>query len=184
MTTKEMRDAGMLYNPSEAPDLRSEYLRAADLLFRYNSTPFSDTAARTALLRELLGSMQDDCRILSPFHCDFGYNIHIGRRFFANTGLVILDTASVEIGDDVLIGPQVGLYAAYHPVDVERRAAGLEASAPIRICDKVWIGGHVSVLPGVTIGEGSVIGAGSVVTHDIPPRKVAYGNPCRVVRDI
>lgn len=184
MTTKEMRDAGMLYNPSEAPDLRSEYLRAADLLFRYNSTPFSDTAARTALLRELLGSMQDDCRILSPFHCDFGYNIHIGRRFFANTGLVILDTASVEIGDDVLIGPQVGLYAAYHPVDVERRAAGLEASASIRICDKVWIGGHVSVLPGVTIGEGSVIGAGSVVTHDIPPRKVAYGNPCRVVRDI
>ena len=128
--------------------------------------------------------MQDDCRILSPFHCDFGYNIHIGRRFFANTGLVILDTASVEIGDDVLIGPQVGLYAAYHPVDVERRAAGLEAAAPIRICDKVWIGGHVSVLPGVTIGEGSVIGAGSVVTHDIPPRKVAYGNPCRVVRDI
>lgn len=184
MTIKEKRAAGEYYAPSESAELREEYLRAADLLFRYNSTPFSDTAARTALLRELLGSMQDDCRILSPFHCDFGYNIHIGRRFFANTGLVILDTASVEIGDDVLIGPQVGLYAAYHPVDVERRAAGLEASAPIRICDKVWIGGHVSVLPGVTIGEGSVIGAGSVVTHDIPPRKVAYGNPCRVVRDI
>ena len=184
MTIKEKRAAVEYYAPSESAELREEYLRAADLLFRYNSTPFSDTAARTALLRELLGSMQDDCRILSPFHCDFGYNIHIGRRFFANTGLVILDTASVEIGDDVLIGPQVGLYAAYHPVDVERRAAGLEASAPIRICDKVWIGGHVSVLPGVTIGEGSVIGAGSVVTHDIPPRKVAYGNPCRVVRDI
>jgi acetyltransferase-like isoleucine patch superfamily enzyme len=184
MTIKEKRAAGEYYAPSESAELREEYLRAADLLFRYNSTPFSDTAARTALLRELLGSMQDDCRILSPFHCDFGYNIHIGRRFFANTGLVILDTASVEIGDDVLIGPQVGLYAAYHPVDVERRAAGLEASAPIRICDKVWIGGHVSVLPGVTIGEGSVIGAGSVVTHDIPPRKVAYGNPCHVVRDI
>ena len=184
MTIKEKRAAGEYYAPSESAELREEYLRAADLLFRYNSTPFSDTAARTALLRELLGSMQDDCRILSPFHCDFGYNIHIGRRFFANTGLVILDTASVEIGDLVLIDPHVGLYAAYHPVDVERRAAGLEASAPIRICDKVWIGGHVSVLPGVTIGEGSVIGAGSVVTHDIPPRKVAYGNPCRVVRDI
>ena len=126
MTIKEKRAAGEYYAPSESAELREEYLRAADLLFRYNSTPFSDTAARTALLRELLGSMQDDCRILSPFHCDFGYNIHIGRRFFANTGLVILDTASVEIGDDVLIGPQVGLYAAYHPVDVERRAV-LEA---------------------------------------------------------
>ena len=184
MTIKEKRAAGEYYAPSESAELREEYLRSSDLLFRYNNIPFSDTAARTALLRELLGSMQDDCRILSPFHCDFGYNIHIGRRFFANAGLVVLDTASVEIGDDVLIGPQVGLYAAYHPVDVERRAAGLEAAAPIRICDKVWIGGHVSVLPGVTIGEGSVIGAGSVVTHDIPPRKVAYGNPCRVVRDI
>ncbi len=107
---------------------------------------------------------------------------HWQQLFFANTGLVILDTAPVNIGNNVLIGPQVGIYAAYHPLDVATRIAGYEAAKPVTICDDVWIGGHVSILPGVTIGRGAVIGAGSVVTHSIPPGVVAAGNPCRIIK--
>lgn len=184
MTVKEMRERGMFYAPADSEELHREYKHSAELVFRYNNTCFSDTVAREEILRSLLGEMGDNCRILSPFHCDFGYNIHIGRNLFANAGLVVLDTARIDIGDDVLIGPQTGIYAAYHPTDPEERRKGLEASRPIVIEDGVWIGGHVSILPGVRIGKGSVIGAGSVVTRDIPAGKVAAGNPCRVIRDV
>ena len=184
MTAKEMRDAGMLYNLDSSEELGKEYARAAELVHQLNSLRLSATKEREAVMKSLFGSMGARCRIISPFHCDYGYNIHIGEKLFANSGLVILDTARVSIGSNVLIGPQVGIYAAYHPLDVSTRTAGFEAARPITICDNGWIGGHVSVLPGVTIGEGSVIGAGSVVTRDIPPGVVAAGNPCRIIRRI
>lgn len=184
MTAKKMRDAGMLYNPDSCGELCNEYARAAELVYRLNSLRLSATKEREAVMKSLFGSMGTRCRIISPFHCDFGYNIHIGENFFANSGLVILDTARVSIGNNVLIGPLAGIYAAYHPLDAGTRTAGLEAAKAITICDSVWIGGHASILPGVTIGEGSVIGAGSVVTRDIPPGVVAAGNPCRIIRHI
>ena len=184
MTTKEMREAGMFYNPDSCEELRREYARAAELVYRLNSLRLSATKERGEVMKSLFGSMGARCRIISPFHCDFGYNIYIGENFFANSGLVILDTARVSIGNNVLIGPQVGIYAAYHPLDVSTRIAGFEAAKAVTICDNVWIGGHASILPGVTIGEGAVIGAGSVVTRDIPPGVVAAGNPCRIIRHI
>ena len=182
MTEKELRDSGKLYKPSGCGELRAEYARAGKLVFKLNSLPPSDSEERRAVMHSLFGSMGKKCTIIPSFHCDLGYNIHIGDNFFANAGLVILDTAPVNIGNNVLIGPQVGIYAAYHPLDVATRIAGYEAAKPVTICDDVWIGGHVSILPGVTIGRGAVIGAGSVVTHDIPPMVVAAGNPCKVIR--
>ena len=138
---------------------------------------------RAALLRELLHA--DGVFTIEPdFWCDYGYNIHLGRNFYANHGLVILDAAPVEIGDDVMIAPQCGLYTAGHPLDAETRSRGLEYAYPIRIGDGVWLGGGVKVMPGVTIGAGSVIAGGSVVTRDIPAGVLAGGVPCRVLREI
>ena len=182
MTEKELRDSGKLYKPFGCEELRAEYVRAGKLVFKLNSLPPSGSEERRAVMHSLFGSMGKKCTIIPSFHCDLGYNIHIGDNFFANTGLVILDTAPVNIGNNVLIGRQVGIYAAYHPLDVATRIAGYEAAKPVTICDDVWIGGHVSILPGVTIGRGAVIGAGSVVTHSIPPGVVAAGNPCRIIK--
>lgn len=179
---KFLRAAGEMYCPDESAELMKEYGHAAELVFKYNNICLTNAEERTEVLGSLLGSMGKNCRILSPFHCDFGYNIHVGEDFFANTGLVILDEAEVKIGNNVFIAPQVGLYTAYHAFDIPTRRRGFEAAKPITICDDVWIGGHVSVLPGVTIGKGSVIGAGSVVNRDIPEGVVAAGNPCRVIR--
>lgn len=181
---RRIRAAGEWYRPDGSAELTAEYMRAADLVARFNSISFTQMAERRAILSDLLGTMGENCRILSPFHCDFGYNIHVGDNFFANTGLVILDEADVRIGNNVLIAPQVGIYTAYHPFDYDMRIAGYEAAKPITIGDGVWIGGHASILPGVTIGKGSVIGAGSVVNRDITEGVVAAGNPCRIIRKL
>lgn len=181
---KRLRAAGEMYRPDADAELTKEYLNTSEIVFKFNSLPFSERAARNEILARLLGSMGTNCRILSPFHCDFGYNIHVGDNFFANTGLVVLDEAEIRIGDNVFIAPQVGIYTAAHPFDLEKRKEGYETARPITIGDGVWIGGHASLLPGITIGEGSVIGAGSVVNRDIPAGVVAVGNPCRVVRKL
>lgn len=118
MTEKELRDSGKLYKPFGCEELRAEYVRAGKLVFKLNSLPPSGSEERRAVMHSLFGSMGKKCTIIPSFHCDLGYNIHIGDNFFANTGLVILDTAPVNIGNNVLIGPQVGIYAAYHPLDV------------------------------------------------------------------
>ena len=136
------------------------------------------------MMRQLLGNTGERFKILSPFMCDYGFNITIGENFFANAGLVILDEAPVTFGDNVFIAPNCGFYTAGHPLDVTTRNAGKQYSLPIVVGDNVWIGGGVSVLPGVTIGDGVVIGAGSVVTHDIPSGFLAVGNPCRPIRRI
>lgn len=165
--------AGALYDPAD-PGLLAKRSRAHQLAGRLSSD--------AAILRELLGGLGTQVEIVPPFFCDYGTNIFIGSRVFLNTNCVILDCARVEIGEDVQIGPGVHLYAATHPLDPEARRTGLERAAPVTIESGVWLGGGVIVCPGVTIGTGTTIGAGSVVVDDIPPRVLAAGNPCRVIK--
>lgn len=169
---------------SSDPELVANRLRAIDLCFQFNHTLPSQQQTRKELLEALLPNVDKLAEITGPFFCDYGYNIKIGQRFYANTDLTILDIAPVTIGDDVMFAPHVQLYTAAHPTHPEQRISGIEFGKPITIGNKVWIGGGVIVCPGVTIGDGSVIGAGSVVTKDIPPRVVAAGNPCRVLRSV
>jgi maltose O-acetyltransferase len=169
--------AGELYDAMD-PELVAARTRARELLSRYNAAPDA------GLLRQLLGSVGRDAVAEPPFHCDYGENIAVGERFYANAGCVFLDCAAVTIGDRVLLGPGVHLYAATHPVDAETRRAGLEFARPITVGDDVWIGGAAVVLPGVTIGDRAVIGAASVVTSDVPADVIAAGNPCRPVREL
>jgi maltose O-acetyltransferase len=139
---------------------------------------------RMALLRQLLGTVGDGADVQPRFHCDYGYAIRLGRNCSINYNCVFLDCAQIEIGDDLQMGPAVQLYTAYHPLDRETRATGLEYAKPIRIGSGVWIGGGTIVLPGVTIGDGCVVGAGSVVTRDGPPNTLMLGNPARIVRSL
>ena len=183
MSEKEKMLSGQLYNASD-DQLVAERLQAKELCYEFNQLHPAEVDAQKALIKKLLGKTKGKFEILAPFWCDYGYNIEIGANFYANHNLVILDCARVEIGNDVLIGPNVGIYTAGHPVDPGLRQECLEFALPITIEDGVWIGGHVAVAPGVRIGRNSVIGAGSVVTRDIPPGVVAAGNPCRVLRPI
>jgi maltose O-acetyltransferase len=173
--------AGELYNSTGA-ELVGERRAAQRLLARYNVTDPDDTAGRLAILRRLFGAVGDNPDIQPRFHCDYGYNIHVGRNCFINYNCVFLDCAAIEIGDDLQMAPAVQLYTAYHPLDRAQRVAGWEAAKPIRIGNGVWIGGGAIVLPGITIGDGSVVGAGSVVTRDVPPVSLVVGNPAKVVR--
>jgi maltose O-acetyltransferase len=180
---KQKMLAGDLYN-STGPELLGERHAAQRLLARYNATDVGDAAGRLALLRQLFGAVGDNLDIQPRFHCDYGYNIRVGRNCFINYNCVFLDCAAIEIGDDLQMAPAVQLYTAYHPLDRAERAAGWEAAKPIRIGSGVWIGGGAIVLPGVTIGDGCVIGAGSVMTRDLPPGTLAVGNPARIVRSL
>lgn len=174
---RERMLAGELYHASD-PELRSLRARAREVVTRYNDAP---DVSELASLFERLG---ENVVIEPPIHCDYGSNISIGDDFYANTGCVFLDCARIEIGDHVLFGPNVQLYAATHPLEAELRRDGLESALPITIGDDVWLGGTVVVLPGVTIGERAVIGAGSVVTKDLAAGVVAAGNPCRPIREL
>jgi maltose O-acetyltransferase len=180
---KQKMLAGELYN-STGPELLGERHAAQRLLARYNATDAGDAAGRLALLRQLFGAVGDNPDILPRFHCDYGYNIGIGRNCFISYNCVFLDCAPIEIGDDLQMAPAVQLYTAYHPLDRTQRVAGWEAAKPIRIGNGVWIGGGSIVLPGVTIGDGCVVGAGSVVTRDLPAGSLAVGNPARIVRSL
>jgi maltose O-acetyltransferase len=180
---KEKMLAGEFYNAT-GPELAGERQRAQRLLAHYNDSEPDDTAGRLALLQQLLGAVGDNPDIQPTFRCDYGYNIRLGSRCFINYNCVFLDCAPIEIGDDLQMGPAVQLYAATHPLDRAARAAGWEFAKPIRIGSNVWIGGGAIVLPGVTIGDGCVVGAGSVVTRDLPPGTLAFGNPARNVRSL
>lgn len=184
MTEKEKAAQGLLYDWAGCAELQVDIRRARDVLFRFNQLPPSEEAERMRLLSGFLGRFGKDSVILSPFHCDYGYNTEIGDYFFANVNLVILDAANVRIGNHVFIAPNVGIYTAGHPLDVERRNACLEYAYPVTIGDNVWIGAQSCVLPGVTIGDNTVIGAGSVVNKSIPANVLAAGNPCRVIRKL
>lgn len=180
---KEEMLAGRLYDASD-PALVAERLRARELLFAFNHSPAAARDTRRELLSELFAELGAGALIEPPFHCDYGYNVTFGQGSYANVSCVFLDVMPIRVGSGVLFGPAVQLYAATHPLSPEERATGLELGAPITIEDGAWIGGGTVVCPGVTVGKGAVIGAGSVVTRDVPPRVVAAGNPCRVLRPI
>lgn len=183
MTERERMLSGELYFPGEEA-LSAARERTKGLTWRYNQMDPTDWEGRTALLRELLGHLGEDSWIEPSFHCDYGANITLGDGVFINYDCVFLDVAPITIGNRVLIAPQAGLYTAGHPLDPEVRASGLEFGRPITLEDDVWLGGHVTVCPGVTVGRGSVIAAGAVVTGDIPAGVVAAGNPCKVLRPL
>lgn len=170
------------YDPL-SPELVAARRRARALLGRYNATAEEDQDERAALLRELLGRVGPEPFVEPPFFCDYGFNLAIGERFYANTGCIVLDSAPVTIGDRALLGPAVQLLAATHPLEPELRARGLEYAEPIALGDDVWLGGGAIVLPGVTIGDRAIVGAGSVVTRDVPADVVVAGNPARIIRD-
>lgn len=175
--------SGLMYNDL-TPELVAARERAVLLTTQYNQSFARPPAEREALLRQLLGSVGQRVHFEPSLRCEFGSNIHIGHRFYANFDCVMLDGGGIFIGDDVLFAPRVGLYTSNHAIDPAERAAGGCYARPIRIGHRVWIGAGAHITPGVTVGEGSVIGAGSVVTKDIPAGVVAAGVPCKVIRPI
>lgn len=175
--------AGELYRASSA-ELTMERRRAQMMLARYNAITDGEPDLLLSLLRDLMGSVGDGTVIMPQFTCDYGYNIRLGLNVFINYHCIFLDCAPIDIGNDVQVGPAVQLYTAQHPLEAEVRRSGLESARPIRIGNDVWIGGGVVILPGVTIGDRSVVGGGSVVVHSVPADCVAVGNPARVVRTL
>lgn len=178
-TEREKMLAGELYRAADA-ELAGMRRRAKQLCHRYNQHP-ADRACD--ILGELLGAATD-AHLEPPFNCDYGTHIRLGRGVYANHNLVVLDCAEVVVGDGVLLGPNVVLSTAGHPLDPGVRARGLEFAHPIRLGNNVWVGANVSILGGVEIGENTVIGAGSVVTRSMPANCVAVGSPCRVIREL
>jgi len=183
MTEQERMLANEKYFSAD-PDLKAMRMRARKLVKKYNDSEPDEPEQRTAMLSELLGKMGTNCEIEPPFRCDYGTFIELGDTVFINFGCVILDCNYVRIGNNVMFAPNVQLLCAYHPLDADERNSGYEYGAPIIIGNNVWLGGGVIVNPGVTIGDNAVIGSGSVVTKDIPPNVVAYGNPCRVTKQL
>lgn len=184
MTEKEKCANGLWYNPNNDPELIKERISVKDLCQEYNQLKNSDVEGRNVLIKKIVGKTKENIFIEPNFWCDYGYNIEVGENFYANHNLVILDCAKVIFGDNVFIGPNCSFYTANHPIDVKQRNEGLESAHPITVGNNVWFGGNVVVLPGISIGNNSVIGAGSVVTKDIPDNVVAVGNPCKVVKNI
>ena len=182
-TEKEKMLAGERYDAQD-PQLLAERLRAQLLLQQLNATPADQPAARARLLRALLPRAGAALGLNSPFYCDYGTNITLGDHVFLNFNCTILDVAPVTIGSRTLFGPGVQVYTATHPTDYQERATGLEYARPIVIGEDVWLGGGVIICPGVTVGARAVIGAGSVVTKDVPADTLAAGNPCRVIRGL
>ncbi|MEO8344639.1 MAG: sugar O-acetyltransferase [Betaproteobacteria bacterium] len=182
-TEKEKMLAGELYNASD-PGLVAERLRARELCHKLNSSsPGIPEAERAELLFQLLGAATD-AYVTPPFYCDYGRNIELGSNVYFNFNCVILDVARVTVGNNVLFGPAVQVYTASHPMSAEERRSGLEYGKPVAIGNDVWLGGGAILCPGVTIGERTVIGAGSVVVRDLPAGVFAAGNPCRVIRQL
>lgn len=184
MTEREKLEKGLWYDANYDAELLEERLQAEDLCFAFNQTRPKETERKEELLNQLLPHKGEHVTILSPFYTDYGYNCRIGEETFLNHNAYLMDGAPITIGKHCFIGPNCGMYTANHPLVAEERNQGLEQARPITIGDNVWIGADVTILPGVTIGEGSVIGAKSVVTKDIPPNVIALGNPCRVLRAI
>ena len=183
MTEKEKMLSGKLYYAGDK-QLKKEYQEAMHLTRLFNLTKQTEIEERDRILHKLLGSMGKDVHIIPPFRCDYGKNIHVGDRFFANYDCIMLDVCKITIGHDVMFGPRVCLYPATHPIDAGVRSSGLEYGKEIHIGNQVWIGGNVVINGGVTIGHRSIIASGSIVTKDIPNDVIAAGNPCRVIREI
>lgn len=182
-TERDKMLAGELYDAMD-PELVAARIRCRRLLRDFDAVDPGDLPARAAILASLFASVGPNSVIEWGFRCDYGWNIAVGARFYANFNCVILDCNRVTFGDDVFLGPGVQIYTAEHPLDAFERAKGPEMARPVVVGDRVWLGGGAIVLPGVTIGSNTTIGAGSVVTRDVPGNVVAGGNPCRVIRAI
>lgn len=183
MNQKERMLAGLPYK-AWMDGLSEERLENKKKIYKYNNLEPGNFEAQDRLIKEILGKTGKNINIEAPFHCDYGYNIEVGENFFANYNLTILDVGKVKIGDNAQIAPNVSIYTAGHPVHPDSRNSGYEYGIAITIGDNVWIGGNTCILPGVTIGNNVVIGAGSVVTKDIPDNVIAAGNPCKIIREI
>lgn len=192
MTEREKMLAGQLYDCGD-PELLAQWHKAKDLVRRYNGLPSEDAAQKEEILEELLGKKGKNLWITAPFYADYGNNIYFGNNCEVNMNCTFLDDNAIRIGDNALIAPNVQIYTAFHPTNVRERfgepkedgsfAFCKTQTAPVIIGDNVWIGGGAIIMPGVTIGNNVVIGAGSIVTKDIPDNSVAYGSPCRVMRE-
>ncbi len=176
-TEKQKARTGKLYDANYDTELIAERAACKELCYDYNRLRPTQTDEKKRILSELLGKTGENFQIEPPFYCDYGYNIEIGENFYANVDCVILDGAKVTFGNNVFIAPNCGFYTAGHPLDVAQRNQGLEYAYPITIGNNVWIGAQACILPGVTIGDNTVIGAGSVVTKNIPDHTLWYGNP-------
>ncbi len=174
---------GEVYNAVH-PEFLRRLERTRKLLWRYNAMDPDLTEERNDIIRSLMGSIGERFHFNQPFRCDYGCNIYIGERFFANFNLTILDEAEVHIGDDVFIGPNVSIYTACHPLEATKRNTGAEWAESVRIGNSVWIGGGATILPGVTVGDGAVIAAGAVVSRNVPESALVAGNPARTIRII
>lgn len=187
MTEAEKKQRGEIYDARD-PELRDQQSRAKDMMKEYNSLPAGDMEARTRLLSCLVGHLGANARVNQPVYVDFGYNISLGDNSFVNMHCTLLDTAPITIGENSMLGPDVKIYTALHPLEGGERfsqqpdgtAAVKTYALPVKIGSFTWIGGGSIILPGVTIGDNVVIGAGSVVTESIPDNAIACGNPCRV----
>ncbi len=184
MTEREKAAAGFLYDANYDRELAELRAKCMNLCWEYNALRPTETEQQQTLLKQILGGMGSGCTVLAPFRCDYGYNVTVGNNFFANYNCIILDGAKVTFGDNVFIAPNCVFTTAGHALDEAQRNRGLEIALPITVGNSVWFGANVTVLPGVTIGDNAVIGAGSVVTKDIPSGVIAVGNPCRVLRPI
>jgi len=180
---KEKMLAGELYDPRD-PELAADRESARELVGLYNRTGATDAESRERILSELFGSVGERPTVEPPFRCDYGSQISVGDRFFANFGCVFLDVCPIDFGDRCLLGPSVHVYTATHPLDAEERAAGKEYGKPVTVGDDVWLGGQAVLNPGVEVGDRSVVASGAVVTRDVPADVVVAGNPAEVVREL
>ena len=181
MTEKEKMINGFIYNPV-SPQLVLDRDKASRILTKYNKKVFHEVNMRNRMIKKLMNT-SGYFWIKPPFFCDYGYNIYLGKEVMVNFNCVFLDVCPIIIGDYTLIGPNTQIYTACHSLDYKDRQENKEFGKPVRIGDHVWIGGNVTILPGVSIGDHSIIGAGSVVTKDIPANVIAVGNPCKVIKD-
>lgn len=184
MTEWEKAQAGYLYDANYDQEIVDARTKCADLCYEFNNCRPSDTKRQQELLHQILGKIRGELVITAPFYCDYGFHISVGNNFYTNHNCTILDGAKVTFGDNVFIAPNCVFSTAGHAIDAELRAKGLEIALPITVGSNVWFGANVTVLPGVTIGDNTIIGAGSVVNRDIPSGVIAVGNPCRVMRQI
>ncbi|GAC43637.1 maltose acetyltransferase domain-containing protein [Paenibacillus popilliae] len=180
---KEKMIQGELYRAGDEELVRDRE-RARRLTRLYNQTVETDYKERTSLLQSLFGSLGEGFYIEPSFKCDYGYNIHVGSRFYANFDCVLLDVCEIHIGDDCFLAPGVHIYTATHPLDPIARISGAEFGKPVTIGDRVWIGGRAIINPGVTIGNNVVIASGAVITKDVPDNVVVGGNPARIIKTI
>ncbi len=184
MTEQEKQHSGALYNPGN-PEIMAEQLRLLDTLREYNEIPHVDMERREAKLRTMFAEIGEGCYVESPFHANFaGKHVHFGKGIYVNFNLTLVDDTHIYVGDYTMIGPNVTIATAGHPICPELREKGMQYNLPVHIGRNCWLGAGVVVLPGVTIGDNVVIGAGSIVTRDIPSNMVAVGNPCRCLREV